>query len=194
MQTGDINFTSTDKMSVFAGVRKLSDAATGILAELSSNTNLNNGAFFLTAPDNAINRYVSLARGTANSSTSQSATTGTTGAAPDTAVLSITHDIAGDLSTIRRNGVAGTNGTGDKGTGNFGNYPIFIGRRGGTTLPFNGRLSQLIVRGAQSSTAQIEATERFVNSKTAAYPSDYALLLENGDFFVTESNDYILME
>jgi hypothetical protein len=169
MVTNSINFTSTDKMTVFAGVRKLSDAAAGMVAELSVNVNSNAGSFYFAAPEDLNNRYVSNARGVASPSQTQSATTGLNGVAPDTAVIAITHDIAGDLSTIRRNGVAGTNGTGDKGTGNFGNYPLFIGRRGGTTLPFNGRLHSLIVRGAQSTAGQITQTETFVNGKTKAY-------------------------
>jgi hypothetical protein len=75
------------------------------------------------------------------------------------------------LSTLLRNGVAGTSGTGDKGAGNFGNYPLYIGSRAGTSLPFNGNLYSLIIRGAQSTDAQIAATESYSNSKTGAYGS-----------------------
>jgi hypothetical protein len=60
-------------------------------------------------------------------------------------------------------------GTADQGTGNYGNYPLFIGRRGGTTLPFNGHIYQLVIRGAQSTDAQIVSAETFVNSRTGAY-------------------------
>ena len=31
-----------------------------------------------------------------------------------------------------------------QGTGNYGNYPLYIGRRGGTQLPFNGHIYGLI--------------------------------------------------
>jgi hypothetical protein len=59
--------------------------------------------------------------------------------------------------------------TADQGDGNFGNYPLYIGRRGGTTLPFNGHLYSLIVRGAATTATRIAQTERWVNKKTGAY-------------------------
>ena len=79
----------------------------------------------------------------------------------DTAALTITHDIAGDLSTIRRNGVAGTNGTGDKGAGNFGNYPLYLLSRAGTSLFFNGPVSSYIARGAATDAAGITSGEKW---------------------------------
>ena len=57
----------------------------------------------------------------------------------------------------------------DQGTGTYGNYPLYIGRRGGTTMPFNGRIYQLIVRGAASNAGQIAAGEAWCNGKTRAY-------------------------
>lgn len=170
LSTGSINFTSTDKVTVFAGVRKLSDAALGAVVELSADTNSNTGSFYvLTGPNlTSADRYSSISRGSAPAVASQVAVVGI-GAAPDTAVLSSTHDIPGDLSVLRRNGAAGTSGTSDQGTGNFGNYPLFIGRRGGTSLPFNGRLYSLIVRGAASNAAQIASTEAWVNQRTKAF-------------------------
>jgi len=169
LATGSIDFTATDKMTAFAGVRKLSDAV-GILAELSANALVNNGAFYFAAPEDSNNRYWSLSRGNAAGAANQAATVGAlVGIAPDTAVLTVTHNIAGDLSTIRRNAVAGTNGTGDQGTGNFGNYPLFVGGRGGTTLLFNGHIYSLIARAAQSTDAQIVSAETYVNGKTGAY-------------------------
>ena len=48
----------------------------------------------------------------------------------------------------------------------YGNTPLYIGARGGSSLWFNGRLYSLIVRGAQSSANLITATERYVARKT----------------------------
>jgi hypothetical protein len=74
------------------------------------------------------------------------------------------------LSTIRRNAVAGTSGTADKGTGNFLAYPLYIGRRGGSSLPFNGRIYSLLVRfGPNLDATTISNTETWVNGKTKAY-------------------------
>lgn len=153
----------TDKAQVFAGVRKLSDAAPGILVE----SEVADGTIYVAAPeDTTTHRYSSLSRGAVPASTTLRADI-TSGPAPDTAVITATHDIAGDLSTIRRNGVAGTNATGDKGTGNFLAYPLYIGRRGGTTFPFNGQLYGLITRFGPNLTAdQISQTERWMAQRT----------------------------
>jgi hypothetical protein len=63
------------------------------------------------------------------------------------------------------NGVARSTNNNDQGTGNYGNYPIYFGRRGGTTLPFNGREYQVVIRGAQSTSDQITLGERFVGNR-----------------------------
>jgi hypothetical protein len=54
-----------------------------------------------------------------------------------------------------------------QGTGNFGNLPFYVGRRGGSSLPYNGRIYSLILRfGANLSAAQIAQTETWVGGKT----------------------------
>ena len=50
LQTSNIDFTATDKVSLFTGLRKLSDAVTAIVCELSANLNNNVGCFYLAAP------------------------------------------------------------------------------------------------------------------------------------------------
>ena len=154
-----------DKAQVFAGVRKLSDAVQ-MFTETSANAALLNGALFFVFGDSNNAQYSSLGRGTALV-TQQQVVKLVGFFAPDTAVLTVTHDIVGDLSTIRRNGVAGANATGDKGTGNFLAYPMYIGSRAGTSLRFNGQLYSLITRfGANLEVAQIESTEAYVAGKT----------------------------
>jgi hypothetical protein len=59
--------------------------------------------------------------------------------APDTAILSATHNISGALSRIWRNGAVGIDGTADKGTGNFRNDFVFFYARNGSSVRFNGR-------------------------------------------------------
>lgn len=162
--TASIDFSATDKMSVFAGVRKNNDTG-AIVAELSS-TIVYNGSFYLVTGNDAGGvGYSSIGKGTAAADIAI-ASKAFTFNAPDTAVLTVTHDISGDLSTIRRNGAAGTSATGDKGAGNFGNYPLYIGQRGGSSLPFNGRIYSLIVLGRTATAAEITATEAWVANKT----------------------------
>jgi hypothetical protein len=164
--TNSVNFTGTDKMTVWAGVRKLSDATVGIFVELSADTNINNGSWFLACFNATSRDYFSNARGT---STLTSPGFFTPAPAPDTSVLAVTVNLGTDLITLQRNTVAGTNSIGSLGGGNFGNYPLYIGRRNNATLPYNGRLYSLIIRGAQSTATQIAQTESYVNSKTRAF-------------------------
>jgi hypothetical protein len=162
MSTSSINFTSTDKMSVFAGVRKLSDVAQGIFAELSASTSSNNGTFRMTFPGGSgAANYAWLAKGTLQGSLSTSGF-----AAPITSVVTGEADIAGDNTSMRTNGVSGGSDGSDLGTGTFGNYPLFVGARNGASLPFSGHLYSLIVRGALSSSILTSATEGWVASKT----------------------------
>jgi hypothetical protein len=118
----------------------------------------------MTAPNAASATYAFESKGTALTDA-----VGTPFTAPLTSVLTGVSSIASDVNILRVNSTQADSDTGDQGTGNFGNYPLYIGRRGGTSLPFNGNLYSLIVRGAQSSDYQIAATENYVNSKTGAF-------------------------
>lgn len=167
LSTSSINFSTTDKMNIFTGIRKLSDAATGMAVELSDNTDSapNEGSFWITAPHGAGSTYLFASRGTV-----RQATPAPTGfVSPITNVLTAIGDISGDVARLRINGTQVAETLGDQGTGNYGNHPLYIGLRGGISLPFNGRLYSLVVRGATSSSAQIAATEKWINNKIGAY-------------------------
>ena len=161
LQTGNINFTSTDKMTVWAGVTKLSDAAASILLENNDNSDNNQGSFYITAPEGAgSSRFSFRSRGSV-----VTAPVNLYGnAAPISRVVAAIGDIGGDISTIRAGGASATNAQ-DQGTGNYGNYPLYVGARAGTSIFFNGRLYSLIVRGAQTPLSQIEAAERYIKQK-----------------------------
>lgn len=153
----------TDKMTVVTGVRRLSDAALGLLVELSANLGSNNGTFGLFAPSSPANVYVYEfdSRGT---TTRDAQATGT--AAPVTGVVTGLGDISGDIASVRVNGTVASTNTGDQGSGTYGTYVLYVGRRNNASNPFNGRLYQLIVRGAATDTATVQQTERFVAGKT----------------------------
>ena len=53
----------------------------------------------------------------------------------------------------------------DAGTGNFGNLPLYIGSNSGLTNPFGGKIYQIIVRGAVSTTTQVYQIETFTDAK-----------------------------
>ncbi len=154
-----------DKAQVFAGVRKFTTSNSRIV-ELSNLPDSNAGSFWLSAPQNT---YEAFSRGSATIAADQLATA-IGFVSPISNVLASTHDIAADRTTISVNGIVAATATGDQGTGNFLAYPLYVGRRGGTTLPFNGRLFPLIVRfGPTLTAAQITNTETWVNGKTGAY-------------------------
>ena len=67
---------------------------------------------------------------------------------------------------MRANGAVAASNTGDQGTGNYGNYPLYIGRRNNASLPFNGNLYSLIIAGQSYSSGQISSTESWVAAKT----------------------------
>lgn len=165
-----------DKVQVFAGVRKLSDAFFQSIAETSTNVDTNTGSFCLAV--NTIN-------GDAFRRTWGTVLSGTVprllgGAAlypaPDTRVVTLLNDISQSTAAaeaiMRLNGAVQslTFSDGTAGTGNFAAYPLYIGRRGGTLQPFNGNLYGLIVRfGANLDASSISNAETWMNQKTGAY-------------------------
>ncbi len=164
LSTSAINFTSTDKMTVFAGVTKSSDAASGTVVELSADVATNNGTFYMRAPNSATPDFLFLSKGTTFRFVQA-----TPFASPSTAVLTGVGDIAAPVVVFRRNGAqVGTNAL-SQGTGTYGTYPLFIGRQNNAIYPLNGRLFSLIVRGAASSVTEIADTELWVNARTGAY-------------------------
>jgi len=55
------------------------------------------------------------------------------------------------------------------GTGNFGNFALFLGRRNNNNLPFNGRIYSLIVLGRTATAAELASTETWINARVRAY-------------------------
>ena len=166
--TSSIDFSATDKMSVFAGVRKISDNQPGVIVELSASVGANNGAFSIAAP--RIIGEASLVCDLRGTSGAFRYYTGI--AAPVSLVASALYDIAGATVSeeliLRNNGTvqAGTSG-GPAGSGNFGNYPLFIGRRNNATTPFNGRDYGIIIVGKTASATEITNTESYLAANTS---------------------------
>ena len=150
----------TDKVQVFAGIRRFTDpVANGMIIELSPSVSSSEGSFYLIA--NTTQGYTFASRGT-TARTASSAST----AAPVSDVLTGLGDISGDIADIRDNGVS-VQDIGNQGTGNFLAYPMYIGRRSGSLLPFTGRDYGLIVRfGPNLSASTISSVEAWLGVKT----------------------------
>lgn len=164
MSTAATNFTATDKMMVCAGVGVL-NSAIGMIAELSVNMNGNPGSFYSVANENA-NKENFKTSGTLSPPPVYVPTAITP---PRISVLTGLGDIAAPSIVLRRNGAQVASSTETQGTGNFGNYPLYIGSRAGTSLFFNGNIYGLLILGVSPSAAQINSSELYMNSKTGAY-------------------------
>ena len=167
MVTGAIDFTGTDKVSVFSGVRKLDDSSFGILYELSSNTNSSNGSLWASPGYSGRGSdsgafWSASGKGTAL----QNATTSETFSAPQTVVQTHLVDISGDTITLRINGTQEAQTSDDLGTGNFGSYPLFIGARNQSSLYFKGNLYGLIIPGKAALADEIASTEAYMAAKS----------------------------
>lgn len=163
LQTNNINFTGTDKVSLFAGVRKLSDAVLGMLLEFSQTIAANTGAFYITAPHTAGNPTYRLA---SKGSLEVNTTTNPLYAAPVSSVIGVALNIGGDSAIMRVNGSQAAQSSADQGTGNFGNYPLYIGRRGGTLYPFNGHIYGLVGVGKLVSDSETTIIEKELAKRT----------------------------
>ena len=148
----------TDKATVVAGVRKLSDAAGArTIVETSTNSDSTNGTFRL-GTDAATFTWRS--RGTVSANPSGA------GAQPITAVLTGIGDIAGDVARLRRNAAQVGEVLTDQGTGNLLTYPAYFGARAGTSLFFNGREYSQFAINRLLTTAELAQIEAYTAGKT----------------------------
>jgi hypothetical protein len=159
---------NTDKAQVFAGVRKLSDAAAGAIAELGPNYNTNPPAFFLVASSGGSANYAWRASGTFSTNTGATQNSTPFVAPISNVVTGLTALTGVNTDHIFRVdgaqnyvGISGVTGTA------FINQAIFIGARGGTSVFFNGYIDQLITRfGTNLDSGAIETTEKYVSTKS----------------------------
>jgi len=155
----NLDLSGTDKVTVFAAVRKLSDAAIGSVVE--NPTIASDGTFALLAPNSATSNIGWSSKGT---TTAAAIATGIT--SPATRIITGIGDISGDISRIRINGVQAAETLTDQGTGNYRNDVLAIFRRNAATLPFNGQCFALIVAGGSYSTATIQRVEQILSKYT----------------------------
>lgn len=165
--TGNVNFSATDKMSIFSGFTKLSDATTSkTLLGLSINPISTLSTFIVnTTQTIGSGIYGWRIRG-------DSTATGLPAAgfsSPITSVLTCLGDISGSLRTMRVNAIQRATSSLAIGTGNLISAPLFIGSIGGGSSFFNGYVYSLIAVGSLASSSQIVETETWVNAKTGAY-------------------------
>lgn len=154
LSTAAIDLTATDAVTVVVGCYVASDAAAAMLFEFSASTSTNNGSFGLTLPQTAATanaRYT-------NKGTTAVTLTPTRTAAPASLTISARGDISTPLTALSVNGSSSSSAS-SLGTGNYGNHVLYLGRRGGTTLPFNGRIYRMLVIGRELTSAELADAE-----------------------------------
>ena len=164
MVTPSINFTGTDKMTVLVGVRKLSDAAIGAVLEVGNLGTVTNGVSITAPQATATGNY-----GFQSGGSSLVSVAGATYAAPISNVLAGIGNVSGQNATLRANGVQIATSGASQGTGNYGNYPLYLFARNQASLFFNGLAGPIVVRGAQSSAAEIANAEAWINAQQKVY-------------------------
>jgi len=169
LATPSVDFTGTSKITVIIKVKTNPSATVQFLLELSAAYSSNSGSFALLAPDTSTNRYVFAVRGTSGNCEVRMPGQ----VAPVTNVIVAQLDVSQatvlgqiNVTVSPSGGVATTNGAASV-AANFGNYISYIGRRGGTTLPFNGDIDRLIVIGRALTAPELAAATTWIASSSA---------------------------
>lgn len=163
-----LDLSHTNQASVVLKVERAASSGVGTIFEFSSETSfsVNPGSFGLLAPHaNLSAPFAALLAGTSANGNVKIGDS----MAPETAVISMLLDRSQTSSVtaidLRRNGSISTRSTITETTsyaGNFGNYPLFLGRRNGATLPFTGRLFQFGLCDMKLPINQLEQAETFL--------------------------------
>lgn len=156
--TNSINFTATDKVSLFTGVRKLSDATIASFIKLG--VGILAGRFEALLPPAVSSTQYELSCDSAWARFNFNA-------APVSGVLvgfldrSAPSPASGETSSRLNGAVNPILISPDiNSTGNFGNHPLYIGRRDGTSYPFNGHIYSLIGIGRLTTDTETTAIEK----------------------------------
>lgn len=160
-----LNLSGTNKVTVWVGARKTSDAVIG--AVLQFGVAAATGSFAVLAPGDAATANLRFEL----TGSAQTAWRATTFTAPTTFVASC----AFDLSAVNRDtqviplvdGVTPTMvaaASGSAGGGSFGNFGVYIGGQGARL--FSGLIYDIIVRGAATAADRIAAVTQEVNDRT----------------------------
>ena len=137
LQTAAINLSTINSMSLCTAVDQSLAGTGGMIYEFSQSIDTNNGAFSQTGtPSGGLNYFSSSSKGTAV------ATTNSSTASASAAILN-KMQISTNTLNVLMNGNNYSSST-SQGAGNYGNYPLYIGMRAGTSIAFVGNIYSLI--------------------------------------------------
>lgn len=170
LATASVNFTVTDKMTVWAGWRWLSNTSNSTLVRLGTGFSAAGTFLFWTNTAASTQTYQLYAYGNTQGAVGNISTPVLPRTDVVTGLIDMAQASVTDELKLRLNGASLSTGytSGDCGTGNFANAAITIGNYSASNY-LNGQIYSLIIRGAASTATQITNTETYVNSKTKAY-------------------------
>lgn len=165
LTVASMDFSSTNKVTLILGMYVASDALQGIVVEHSATVAGNNGTFALAVPQT---NATADARWNSKGTTLVQPTPTRT-AAPSFLVATCVGNIGGPLASISINRAVATTVATTQGTGNFGNFTTYIGKRAGTSLPINGRIYRVVAIGRLLTATETAAVEAWCNSPIGAF-------------------------
>jgi hypothetical protein len=168
--TPSINFTATAQMMVGIGLNVVGSASAAAALELGTDVSSINGSFLIGAPS-AVADHSLYVRGT---TTSIRAAVNNVSDGDDIilGLFDISQTTSGSqliprLNRVQLSGsdITWTPNNTATGVGTFGNLPLYMGSRSGGTLPFQGKIYQVIVRGALTNAGDVAQTENLIDAK-----------------------------
>ena len=169
LQTSNIDFTGTDKVSLFVGLY-MSKSVLQMIMETSTNYVANVGAFELNSGEIISGGYVLAYRAANNTNQYSYQPVKPT---PRSSVIAGKINMGkqaynADGGVLLRENATSTGNiySGSHIGGAFGSYPLYIGRRGGTALPFNGHIYSLIGVGKLASDNETVSIEKELAKRT----------------------------
>jgi hypothetical protein len=157
LSTGTIT-PGTNKLQAFIGMRK-ERSATEVIIETSDNAGSSSGTYLVYNNGNPLRGF---SKGTAADEIES-----TTISFPSSLVVTGIADISAPNNQLRIDGVVSATSAGSQGTGDYLAHPLYIGRRGGSSFSFDGRIFGLVLRfGANLASDVIDSAEAYMAAKS----------------------------
>jgi len=163
LATPTIDLSATDKATVLAGLRKLSDAAVKCPLQFESAASSGGAFAWLYPPIAGSELFEASVRGSSLAYGRMAA-----GAAPRSDVFAVLYDIGQEALTdeivLRQNGLQKpfSASTGTAGTGNFAAQELYVGANRLGAANFSGHVYGLILRGAQATDQEMSMVENYL--------------------------------
>jgi hypothetical protein len=164
--SNSIDFSTTSAMTVVLGMRKISDAAIGCVAELGPDLSSTPGSWVVLAPAAAAAGSVGYrSKGTLAVNLASPSNY----ASPIDLCLTGQSVINTNTLSLRVGGTQQASSAANQGGGNYGNLPIYLGRRGGLSFPASMLLYGFTAVGATLSSYQVAQIETYMSSKSGTF-------------------------